>query len=470
MGRPAHAGNENHSYGAPRMGRGLLCVLVIALAAIAPGTAAAADSWLPHDADASWTWQWTDTQYNPPTTKEKVSVKEQKGKTFTLAWTTQDLGNPADAAQSLGLMAFQETTSGLVNTDWQSSPPPPAFPILCADQAKCGNSVASVLYQLIWGSRAPVLIDPLLQGETWSSKGGANGDVTSVSSYQGRELVKVPAFPEGVMAAKVRTDITQAGAIGDPYGSGVRTVWWVYGVGPVKIEFLHAGGSGAPVTSAALAETNQKPATAPNDANYFPLKLGTSHRYRWTNPKYLKKPSVQELTVSQTANNSARVDVKHISGPIRVAGSYGFALRSDGLTNIWGASRAASLAKFPPLGPKALPADRRRHFFTALDLMIFGMNPILSEYPAAGQTWSTANPSRDFSVFGVNGSSKVVGLQKVKVPGGTFTALVIQSTLKQDGFPFGSGTRTSYFVAGKGLVKLVFHHGDRSTSTVELLK
>ena len=37
------------------------------------------------------------------------------------------------------------------------------------------------------------------------------------------------------MAAKIRTDITQAGAIGDPYGSGVRTVWWVYGVGPVKI-------------------------------------------------------------------------------------------------------------------------------------------------------------------------------------------------------------------------------------------
>src|SRR5882757_3159340 len=211
------------------MGRGGFCALLIALAAIAPGTARAdSGSWFPHAADAEWTYQWTDTDYNPVNTNEKITVKDQKGKTFTLAWTTQDLGNPDDAVQSIGLMAFQETTAGLVNTDWQSSPPPPAFPVLCADVAQCGNSISSVLYQLIWGSRAPVLIDPLIKGETWGSKGGANADVTSGSQYEGRELVSVPAFPMPVLAAKVRTDITQAGAIGDPYGSGVRTVWWVY--------------------------------------------------------------------------------------------------------------------------------------------------------------------------------------------------------------------------------------------------
>jgi hypothetical protein len=38
------------------------------------------------------------------------------------------------------------------------------------------------------------------------------------------------------------------------------------------------------------------------------------------------------------------------------------------------------------------------------------------------------------------------------------------------GFKFGSGTRTSYFAAGKGLVKLVFRHGDGSTSVVELVR
>ncbi|MDX6452902.1 MAG: hypothetical protein QOH16_2951 [Gaiellaceae bacterium] len=451
------------------MGRGGLCALLVVLVAIVPGTARAG-SWLPHPADASWTYTWSDTEYNPVNTKEKLTVKDQKAKTFTLNWTTQDLGNPADAAQSVGLMAFQETTAGLINTDWQSSPPPPAFPVLCADVAQCGNSVASVLYQLIWGSRAPVLIDPLLKGETWTSKGGANGDVTSISEYEGHELVTVPAFPTPVLAAKVRTDITQAGAIGDPYGSGVRTVWWVYNVGPVKIEFQHAGGVSAPVTTAELSDTNQAPGPPPPDANYFPLVKGKAHRYSWSNPKHLKTPSIQDITVSQTANNSARIDVKHVKGPIRVSASYGFALRSDGLTNIWAASQAASLAKFPALGPSFLTPARRRHFFTPFDLMIYGMNPILEEYPEAGQSWSAANPSRDFSVFGVTGTTTVLGLRKVTVPAGTFTALTIRSVLKQPGFPFGSGTRTSYFVDGKGLVKLVFSHGDGSTSTVDLIK
>ena len=52
---------------------------------------------------------------------------------------------------------------------------------------------------------------------------------------------------------------------------------------------------------------------------------------------------------------------------------------------------------------------------------------------------------------------------------GTFEALVLRSTLTQPGFPFGSGTRTSYFAPGKGLVKLVFRHGD-GTSEVQLLR
>jgi hypothetical protein len=238
----------------------------------------------------------------------------------------------------------------------------------------------------------------------------------------------------------------------------------------VKIVFEHAGGADAAISTAVLKSTNQKPATLPVDANYFPLKQGKKTRYRWSNTKWLKKPSVQLFTVSQTANQSARVDVKHVSGPIRVAGSYGFALRTDGLTNIWGATKAASLATFPKLGPKFLPADKRRHFFTPYDLMIYGTNPILAANPAAGQSWTVKDPSRDYSVFGVRGTTMVLGLREVTVPAGKFLALAIQSKLKQAGFPFGSGVRTSYFAPDRGLVKLVFRHDDKSVSTVELLK
>jgi hypothetical protein len=64
----------------------------------------------------------------------------------------------------------------------------------------------------------------------------------------------------------------------------------------------------------------------------------------------------------------------------------------------------------------------------------------------------------------------VLGIQTVHVPAGTFRALAVRSTLRQAGFPFGSGTRTSWFAPGRGLVKLVFQHGDGTVSDVELLK
>jgi hypothetical protein len=445
---------------------GVRWVIVAFVSALAAAPPATAGGWLPNDVGSEWTYEWTDSVYNPTPTREKVGVREQNANAFLLEWTTLNLGNPPGAPASIGQIAFQETSSGVVNTSWQSSAPPPSFPILCPSPVRCGNSVASTPYLLIWGSRAPVLAEPLLSASVWTSRGGADGDVASTSRYAGRENVTVPAFPGPVTAVKVRSDITQAGALGDPYGSGVRTVWWVYGVGPVKIVFEHAGGAAAAVTTSVLQATNRTPAMPPPDANYFPLRKGARLRYRWTNTKHLKTASVQDAVVAEVANQSARFDFKHVSGPLRLVATYGFALRTDGLTNIFDASKAVARVRFPRLGPKS----RRRHFYTPFDLMIFGLNPILEAYPAQGQTWSAKSPSRDFSVYGVTGTTRVLGVRRVRVPAGRFTALAVQSRLRQRGYPFGSGTRTSYFVAGKGLVKLVFRHGDGSTSTVELVR
>ena len=52
-------------------------------------------------------------------------------------------------------------------------------------------------------------------------------------------------------------------------------------------------------------------------------------------------------------------------------------------------------------------------------------------------------------MYGVNGTSRVVGVQKVTVPAGTFEALVVTSKLTQPGFKFGSGTRTMWFAPGE---------------------
>jgi hypothetical protein len=192
--------------------------------------------------------------------------------------------------------------------------------------------------------------------------------------------------------------------------------------------------------------------------------------YRWTNTRYLKQASVQQVTIDEVLNSSARFTFKAIKGPMRVAGSYGFSTRSDGVVNLWSLAKAATSLRFPPLGPRSLAAGSRRHFYTPFDLMTFGFNPLLTAYPVVGQRWGSKNPSHDFSTFGVNGTSRILGMQKVKVPAGTFNALVVRATLSQPGFRFGSGTRTSWFASGKGLVKLVFRHGDGSVSTVDLLK
>ena len=442
-----------------------ITALVASLAFAAP---ASADDWLPHPADASWVYEWTDSAYNSVPTKEKVTVKEQKGAAFVLAWTTEGQDNPGEAIASVGTVSFQDTLSGLFVTNWSSNPPPSSFPILCGRAAGCGNSLASAYYNVIWGNRSPLLTGPLLRGATWASTGGAEGDVSSGSTYQGLENVSVPAFPTPVLAAKVRSEITQGGAIGDPYGSGVRTTWWLYGVGPVKTVFEHAGGAEAPVTTAVLTSTSLTPRPTPSDLNYFPLRKGLKGTYKWTNAKHFKQPVVQKYTIDEVVNASGRVSFSSVSGPIRAAGAYGFTSRLDGVTNIWGATKAASLAKLPALGPQALPKDKRRHFFTPFDLMTFGFNPLIPAYPAVGGSWSARSSGRDFQIYGVTGTTKVAGIQTVKVPAGTFRALVVGSTLKQAGFPFGSGTRTSWFAPDRGLVKLVFRHGDGSTSVVEL--
>jgi hypothetical protein len=427
-----------------------------------------AGGWLPHPADATWTYQWTDSAYNTTPTNEAVTVKSQSGQSFVLAWTTDGQSNAAGALQSSGSVSFQDSNFGLVNTDWTSTPPPASFPVLCAQLAQCGNSLASTYYNVIWAARAPVLAEPLLNGTSWSATGGAANDVTSENDYEGTESITVPAFPMPVVAAKISSQITQAGALGDPYGSGIRTTWWVYGVGPVKVEFQHAGGTGAPVTTAVLESTNQTPQAPPPDANYFPMKVGLKGTYSWTNKKYFTKPEVEKFSIDQAANGTAIAKVSSVSGPMKVAGAYQFTTRLDGVTSVSSATKAASLAKLPPLGPRSLPSARRRHFFTPFDLMTFGFNPVIPAYPTPGSTWSSAQSSRDFAVYGVNGSTRVVGLQTVKVPKGTYKALVVTSKLSQPGFKFGSGTRTMWFAPGIGLVKLVFKHADGSVSTVVL--
>jgi hypothetical protein len=171
---------------------------------------------------------------------------------------------------------------------------------------------------------------------------------------------------------------------------------------------------------------------------------------------------VETVSVAAAANRSARLTVKSVSGPIREAGNYVFSVRLDGLRNTYGSTSAASVAKFPALG-------HNRHFFTPVDLMTFGFNPVLPAYAVAATKWRSGSP-RDWHVFGVTGSTSVIGVRTVRVPAGNFRAIEVRSVLTQKGHPFGSGVRTMWFAPGRGLVKLLFQHRDGSTSVVQLIK
>lgn len=450
-----------------RVGKLAAGVVAVLAAALAFSSAAFADDWLPHPANATWRYLWSDSTYDPSGTVENVVVQQQHGPSFTLAWAdSQDKPPPASnpnltnvcyEGADIGYMSFQDTNAGLVNSGWDSCPPPPSEPILCPTTS-CANSLASTLFSIIWGNRNPVIQEPLLQGTTWNSTGGAQNDVSTTSQYLGLQLVKVPAFPNGVVAAEVSTNIAQAGALGDPWGSGIRTTWWVYGVGPVRVVFDHTGGG---VTSADLLATNLKPLANRPDKNYFPLRLGLKGTYKWTNSKHLKQPEIETMSVDAAVNRTARIDVKSVSGPIRAVGEYIFSSGLDGITNISAATSAASLAKFPSLG-------HGRHFFTPMDLMLFGFNPVLPAYPIIGSKWRSGN-AVDFHFYGVTGSTMIVGIKRVHVPAGTFQALELRSVLTQRDHPFGSGIRTMWFAPNRGLVKLVFRHRDGSTSVVQLI-
>jgi hypothetical protein len=445
------------------LGRGLLLVAACFFAFTA---VASADDWLPHPAGAKWQYQWTDTNYNPSGTIENVVVQQQQGDTFTLAWADQNDQPPSASETTLdcpsgadiGTMTFQDTTAGLINTDWNSCPPPSNEPVLCANPSECANSLASALYNVIWGNRAPVLSEPLLQGLSWNATGGASNEVSSTSTYLGLRVIKVPAFPSGVVAAAVKTNLALGGTFGDDYGSGVRTTYWVRGVGPVYVEFDHVDGS---ITHVSLLSTNQKPLPNLPDIDYFPLRQGLTGEYEWINKKHLKQPEIEKISITAVENRTASFQVKSVSGPIRVVGQYGFSTRLDGVRNIWGSSSAASLSKFPKLG-------HGRHFFTPIDLMTFGFNPLLPAYPQAGDRWASGDP-RDLSIYGVTGTTRIVGVRTVHVPAGTFRALEVVSNLRQRGYPFGSGVRTMWFAPNRGLVKLIFKHRDGSTSLVQLI-
>jgi hypothetical protein len=460
-----------------RIARAMMAVIAAAVVTAACGVPAAVartipappmDEWWPFPKTANWTYTWTDSAYNTAGTRETVSVVATAG---SCGWELEWTGTGAQTGADVGTICFENTDGGITNTTWQSSAPPANMPILCpwtvnpSSGQPCANSLSSALFNVSWGDRYPVLSEPVLAGAQWggSGVGGAYGDVSSENQFVGVRIVRTPAFPHGVEAMAESSSITTQGDLGDPYGSGTRTIYWVYGVGPVKVTFVHSGGASPPLTLVNLDSTNLKPLPLPPIVDYFPITQGLTGTYEWTNRKHLPEPEIEMVRIAAAENRTAQFDVQSVNGPIRAAGAYDFTVRNEGVVDQGARVEHAYLVKLPRLG-------HGLYFATPLDLMEFGMDPIMPAYPIPGNRWTTRRDSVDFRTFGVVGWSTVVGVRVVTVPAGRFRALEVRSVLRQAGHRFGSGVRYEWFAPGRGLVKLVFDHGDGSVSNVVLVK
>ena len=218
--------------------------LVVAAFVVVPNGLAA--GWLPHAADATWTYKWTDSVYSPTPTTEKRDGQGHEGRDVHARVDDRRVEQPRRRGQHHrpGRLPGDERRPRQHRLDEQRSAAVVAR-ALCHARGLPQRAFERVLQRDL-GLALARPRRAAAPGHDLAGTGGAQNDVSAASTYLGTEQITVPAFQGPVTAAKVRSTITQAGALGDPYGSGTRTTWWVYGVGPVKIEFQHAGGERRP--------------------------------------------------------------------------------------------------------------------------------------------------------------------------------------------------------------------------------
>ena len=102
--------------------------------------------------------------------------------------------------------------------------------------------------------------------------------------------------------------------------------------------------------------------------------------------------------------------------------------------------------------------------------MDFGFNPVLTAVPGRGRrAGAPRRSSSEFKTYGVNGTTKVLGVQKVTVPAGNVRGARRAQHAYAARLPVRKRHAHVLVRAGQGLVKLVFDHGDKSVSTVVLL-
>ena len=250
--------------------------------------------------------QWTDSVYNDVTDEGEGDGEGQSGSSFTLAWTTVGQDNAADAPTASAPSPSRRRTSGLINTDWSTNPPPTRFPILCAQIGGCNNSLASTYYNSSGAAVRRCSRSRCSRARSWTSTGGAQNDVRARTTMSAPRRSPCPRSRRPSPRAKVRTRDHAGRRARRPVRE--RRAHDLVGLRRRSREdrFRARGRLGAPVTTAVLRRTNQTPKPPPADTNYFPLEAGAEGDVPVDEHEHLKKPSCEAFTSTRSSNGTAR--------------------------------------------------------------------------------------------------------------------------------------------------------------------
>ena len=141
---------------------------------------------------------------------------------------------------------------------------------------------------------------PLDVGDTWTQEGKWDTQMeTTLAGYE-QVVVSAGTFPASLKHKTVFVDANAGSDLKNSLVNGTRYLWFVKGVGPVKMRYEHANGV---VTEAELLEYN---VPIKGDA-YFPLEVGNQWTYKWQNG-YRAEAVIETCRVARELGTSKAFD------------------------------------------------------------------------------------------------------------------------------------------------------------------
>ena len=154
---------------------------------------------------------------------------------------------------------------------------------------------SSIFIELIENYYQELLRYPLKVGMSWTKKGYSNVNVTTLIEEFETIETSLGTFKDCLKhktvfnGATVSPNLTPEDSLKVALTNGTRYLWFVKGIGIVKLRYEHSNGI---TTEAELIDYN-----VPNGSNaYFPLNTATTWTYEWQNA-YQPSPMIEKIAI-----------------------------------------------------------------------------------------------------------------------------------------------------------------------------